>query len=232
MIKLIFIISFITLTSCNEESNNFRDYKYLSVDMKSSNMETSLPKKLWDEIDKVYQHYELTGQYTDTDRGKNEERISKNILNISIFLREKTEKSLGGNNLRLELGNSGSLIDFKDILKDAKIGSFYFNLEMNPFPGNVEEGRWKVFHISGSKKLRIAGQVYGKGCNYFRDVTSFFNKAVHGEGFLVSSKDARHISLLSGTFVFVSSYKGVLYFSHLNVKDSRYEKFQCDRLFK
>lgn len=161
-----------------------------------------------------------------TASGSLKTMLNKNeaeLLPAKVYLIEKNRGILGGNK-SLELGKGGGEIDLSKWLSDKR-GSFYIVFEPQEMP---EGSVLKVYFLSRAKKRRVDGDNVGSGCNTYLDITSYYNKTMKKEGFLANTTDARHLSLLGGTFVFVvTTEKGPLQLTQVSVTDSRYPQLLC-----
>lgn len=224
-----FILLFI-LSSCEFlEVKAPEDVELRKMSMKASVFNPKVPSDLWDKVEEQYNMGGVDEYSEELDRKKTKMDPPKKVFSMKVKLIEKNIGSLSGLNYELDFGSSGNFLDLKDFLNEDKRGSFFLSIDLLPdieFDGQVKPS-FKVFHLSNSKKLKIDGEVHGNGCNEFRDITSFYLAQRAKGGFLVSSKSARHISLLAGTFVFVAVDNETLYFSSLTVTDSRYLNFTC-----
>jgi hypothetical protein len=83
----------------------------------------------------------------------------------------------------------------------------------------------KVFFLSNSPIRSDVGM--GSGCNTYFDITKYWDKAMDGEGLALNTTDFRHLSLTTGTFLFVAPFNGKLRLGRLTLKDSRYRELAC-----
>ena len=199
------------------------------VDLRASVHNPEVPSRLWDQIEEQYSLAQKMDEYSESlDRKKTKISPPKKVFETRVFLSEKTPESLGGKSYELEFGASGNLLDLKDYLSPEKQGSFYLKFALEPLSlgPDATSKAFRVFHLSNVKELKIGKESLGGGCDQYRDITSYFIKNQE-RGFLATSRGARHMSLLAGTFVFVAVEADTLYFSSLTVTDSRFEKFLC-----
>lgn len=226
--NIFFFFLVLILASCLEEGSS-DEIEFQEKDLRSSVRSFSLPVSLWEEIEKTYSDSMVLDEYSESfDISKTNFEIPKKIVGFNVSIREKTPGLIRGRNVRLKFGRSGSLLDLRDYINADKEGSFYFKIELEQSP-NLQKDGFKVFHLTNSKIKKIGKEVAGNGCDEFRDITSQYNKIFTGEGLLVSTTKARHISLLAGSFIFVLVTDQILYFNHLDITDSRYLNFLCRR---
>ncbi|MFK8138069.1 MAG: hypothetical protein AB8E15_06905 [Bdellovibrionales bacterium] len=218
------ILLLVILSSCIEE-DEISDSKYRTISLKSSVSNTDVPSQLWDKLEETFFEKATNDEYSEgMDYKTSKIAIPKKVMDITMLLTEKTTLSLGGYNYRLEFGSSGNRIDLKDYINNDKSGTFYLKFILNPEPIGQ---KFRVFHVSNSKVLKLNSKTLNSGCMQYRDITDYFKKMNNDKGFLISSAQARHIALLGGTFVFVTVQDNVLYFAHIDVTDSRYPDYFC-----
>ncbi|MBL7542278.1 MAG: hypothetical protein JNL11_00610 [Bdellovibrionaceae bacterium] len=117
----------------------------------------------------------------------------------------------------------GGSLDLAKVTSGDK-GTFYLNFNMAEFTNRPAV---KVYFLSNAKKRRVDGEIYGAGCNTYFDVTSAIQKAVSGEGIRFNITDNRHISTLSGHFIFVQIEKDKVYLSQIEFSDSKNRDYLC-----
>lgn len=117
---------------------------------------------------------------------------------VSVFLVEKNPGIVNGQAVKILLPKGGGTVDLSRFISDKK-GSFYVGFD---FPEFAEAKAKKVLFVSGTRKRKIGGQIYGAGCNQFFDITERFFKEMKGEGLKVNTTQERYISVLGGTFLF------------------------------
>jgi hypothetical protein len=218
------------LVSCTAQSIKApEDVEFRAFEMKASVINPKVPTKLWDKIEEQYNTGKIDEYSEELDRKKTKIDPPKKVYEMKVRMIEKNTGSLGGINYELDFGSSGNFIDLKDFLSNENPGSFFFDVDLEPSPISEDavNKSFRVFHLSNAKKLKIAGEVSGGGCDEYRDITSYFLQRKKDGGLLVSGNDARHVSLLAGTFVFVAVENDTLYFSSLSITDSRFPNFIC-----
>lgn len=228
----LFLLSIPTLliSACTPQSIKApEDIELRQVELKASVINPNVPTSLWDKVEEQYNTGKIDEYSEELDRKKTKIDPPKKVYDMKVRLIEKNKGSLGGINYELDMGSSGNFLDLKDFLSSDRPGSFFFDVELEPSPINEDavNKSFRVFHLSNAKKLKIAGEVSGGGCNEYRDVTNYFLQRKKDGGLLVSGNDARHVSLLAGTFVFVAVENDTLYFTSLSVTDTRFPKFIC-----
>lgn len=167
-----------------------------------------IPNQLWDII-------------LDKDIKKDEALII--WLPVSVLLTAKTSGILIHDSIKYEFPRGGGTVDLaKDTNGDR--GTFYLNFVLNEFTNLAAT---KVYFISNAKKRRLDGDVYGAGCNVFHNITGSFFKAQSGNGLKFNITDHRHVSALSGHFIFVQSDKDKVFISHVEFTDTKNRDYLC-----
>ena len=89
----------------------------------------------------------------------------------------------------------------------------------------------RVFFLSWSKQSTKDEEVYGSGCGYFYDVTSYFKKVVFKKGLLLHTNNYRYLDVSAGRFYFVHYGKEKIQLAQVTFTDSSLETRLCpDRL--
>lgn len=179
-----------------------------------------IPTHLWGTLEGLYKDGEAI---SDSMTSAN---IPKRFLAFKVYLVEKTEGVLGGENLEISYPKGGGEIDLKDYVRPGR-RTFHLGFDVE---NEDLADKYKVFYVSGGRKRRIGGEVYGAGCHKYMEISSFFHKAMKGKGLVANTTQQRYVSFLAGTYVIGAHHEGELYLSQLTIKDSRYSELHCSSL--
>ena len=227
--KFAFALSFAlvlaSLTSCQKKEAGWKRESYNEQDLTRSMVEAKLPRSLWEKITAVLHP---AGEAPAKPANAEEDHGSRSALPslfapIKVYLIEKNKGLLFRGNTMIKFGPGGGEIDLKDYVQ-LKNGSFYFVVEFMP---EVEKLDRRVFFLSNSPQRKIGKETLGAGCENYYDVSKAFADAVKGDGFLINTRDGRHVSALGGTYFFAASHEGQLHLAALTIKDSNYKKLSC-----
>jgi hypothetical protein len=157
--------------------------------------------------------------------GDKDEKIDTLIvwLPVEVSFTAKATGILTHEALQYNLPRGGGTLDLSKITAGEK-GTFYLKFNLVEFNN---PSAMKVYFISNAKKRRVDGDVYGAGCNVYFDVTSSFKKLNSGEGIRFNVTNNRHISSLSGHFLFVQADKDKVYLSQVEFNDSKNRDYLC-----
>jgi hypothetical protein len=162
-------------------------------------------------------------QHQEIARAKFEENI---FIGIRVRLIEKTPGILGGKSFEIKSQRAGLNIDFAKYIKGRK-GTFILSFRPE---ADVSPEKTKVYFVSQSRKRKNSGQILGSGCNTFFDLTDYYLKTIMTEGIEVNVTNNRHVSLLSGHFIFLASQDGLVRaLTQLSFTDSTHSDLICDR---
>ncbi len=151
--------------------------------------------------------------------------IKRGLLNIRVDLTQKRGGALH-ENARVVTPLGGGVVDLAELITPVR-GAFFAKIESQLEDGKTPDNM-RVFYVSRAKRRSLSGDTFGAGCNTWMEVTSFFNKAMHLEGFQLYTADQRYLSVLAGTFVVVSFAKEALSVASLTFTDSRYPQVMCE----
>lgn len=183
--------------------------------MSAPSTDVQLPTKLWI----LFENPTLEA------RGESASQKQTEFMGLRVFLYERNNGILNGENHKLLFPPAGGELDLKDFVAD-KSGSFYFIAE--PIT-KIENPDVRVYFLSNSEQRKLGKETYGAGCDHYYDISSAFKSMMSKEGFLINTTDQRHISALGGTYFFVIDDGQKLHLARLTVKDSRYPLLQCKR---
>jgi hypothetical protein len=144
---------------------------------------------------------------------------------LRVYLTEKNPGILRDGNTKIEFGPGGGEIDFRDLVEDHN-GSFYFIAEFVP---DLKDAPVSVFFMSNGIERKIGAETFGAGCKSYFNISTAFDKALKGTGFLVNTTEGRHVAALAGNYFFAAPHEGKLYLASLTIKDSGHKSWQCKR---
>tara|TARA_B110001454_G_C12723326_1_gene436697 strand:+ start:62275 stop:63021 length:747 start_codon:yes stop_codon:yes gene_type:complete len=144
-------------------------------------------------------------------------------LPIEVSFTAKVSGILAHEAIQYNLPRGGGTLDLSKITEGDK-GTFFLKFNLVEFSN---PSAMKVYFVSNGKKRRVDGEVYGAGCNVYFDITSSFQKMNSGEGIRFNITNNRHISALSGHFIFVQPDKDKVYLSQVEFNDSQNKDYLC-----
>lgn len=197
------------------------------IDVRDTPADFKLPAKLWDTL------VSAGGAVTDAGHGKKDEHgaAEKEEKNDTLIVWQPLQVSfsakvagiLAHESVQYNLPRGGGTLDLSKITAGNK-GTFYLKFNLNEFSN---QSAMKVFFVSNGKKRRVDGEIYGAGCNVYFDVTKAFQTVNSSEGMKFNITDNRHISALSGHFIFVQTEKDKVYLSQVEFNDSQNQDYLC-----
>jgi hypothetical protein len=213
--NLFLLIALISSVSCvKHENGKAEDFELVStLDVK---FDLVFPQELWD--------YILTQAPPSVPTDKSAYDIFES-LPMQVELLDSPKEVLGGKNFRFDFKEFGGEIDFNAYLKRDVVGSFKMNFNFQP----AEEGSvMRVFYMSWSKQYSRDDEVFGNGCGYFYDVTSYFKKEVFKNGLKLHTNNYRYFDLMAGRLYFVNYTKYKIQIAQLTLTDTSLEKRMCE----
>lgn len=215
---LLIIPLFIFVLSCDKHENK-KTGEFEIISQPDIKFDLVFPQEMWDEI---LNHAPITITTT-----KSVYELFE-ALSVQVELVDGTKEVLHGKNYRFDLKDFGGEINFDNYLDKSTIGNFkmYFN-----FPEITEESDIRVYFLSWSKQYTKDDEVFGNGCGYFYDVTSYFKKEVFKKGLLLHTNNYRYLDVVGGRLYFVNYGKTKIQISQVTLTDSSLENRMCaDRL--
>jgi len=219
ILKMIAIASLVIVSaSCNkEEVTKKGDFEIINqADMK---FDLVFPQELWDEM--------LKKAPITIDTKKSTYDLYESLF-VQVELVDGSREVLGGKNYRFDFKEFGGEIDWNTYINRENIGNFkvYFN-----FPSLPEGSDMRVYFLSWSKQHTKDEEVFGNGCGYFYDVTSYFKKQVFKNGLLLHSNGYRYLDVTAGRFYFLNYTKEKIQLAQMTFTYSELkERFCADRL--
>ena len=180
------------------------------IEVRETPKDFKIPTPLWDLI-------------LDKDHKKDGDDTLIVWLPVKVFLTAKRPNILIEEKIQYNLPRGGGSIDqSKHTLGDR--GTFYVKFGLDEF-SNPQA--MKIFFISNSKKRRLEGDIYGAGCNVYFDITGGFLQAQKLDGLKYNITDNRHVSALSGHFIFAQIEKDKVYLSQVEFIDTKNRDYLC-----
>lgn len=200
---------------------SWKDHSFYTQDMTHTAIRAALPSSLWDKIKDVLSQQGSPEQ----TYGRAYLTLPSVFVPIRVYLIERNPGILKNGHTEIVFPAGGGELDLRDFVQQ-KSGSFYVAVEFKLSKPEIDP---QVFYLSDAKIRKIAGDRVGAGCDKYFDVSKAFAAAKKGEGFLVNTSDARHISALAGRYFFAANYDGKLFLASLTIFDSSRKELQCDR---
>lgn len=200
----------------SSSEKTWRSYSFVERELRRQPANVQMPSGLWDQLDKFAR---TTGGL------KADDEVETEFVALKAFMIEKNRGILGRENFELRFPVGGGEIDMSDFVQPLK-GSFYFVTEFLP---ETDAKAKKVFFLSNSTERTLVGTTVGAGCDKYYDVTSAFDRAEKGSGFLVNTTEGRHVGALAGTYFFTAYDGGKMKIATLVVRDSRFRTLHCRR---
>lgn len=247
-IKFGLISIFVFLMSSCTKSEKLGESKQLDHDMSRATIDVELPSALWDRIDSTFKSG-IKAKEEPKEEKKSEsksdskpssdlliEEMSKEYVPLTVHLIEKSDNKgiLQGHDHQLYFASGGGVLDLADFVENRR-GSYYLKVDFGrgKYEGDSDPTKdfskenIKVFYLSNSRRRKWEGKIIGSGCTKYFDISSFFEKSMKSEGFLLNTTDHLDVTTLSGSFFFAAQINKTLYISQLSIKDSRFNSLQC-----
>ncbi len=246
---LVLIFSFFLMTACHKKTE---EESIERRKMGEGKVEVTVPTAVWKEIEKDYIQFNLgkKPEAGETEKVEKEEKkpspgaephkmnVDENYLKeltkkrpptdsfpLTVELTEKTEGVLGKKNFILQYPLGGGILELSQFVSERPQGSFYLRIKW-------DEKQWpmkyfKAYFVSRSKMKTMDGKVFGSGCDHFFNLTEYFKSSMKGQGFFLNTNNLRHISLIAGIYYFNVFKDGKIYWSSLEIIDSRHRELLC-----
>lgn len=142
---------------------------------------------------------------------------------ITVILAQKNSGIIKGEAVKISLPKGGGNIDLSQYITGKK-GSFYVGFE---YPAFEAASAKKVVFVSGTRKRKIGGQIFGSGCNQYFDISDKFLKEMKGEGLKVNTTQERYLSVLGGTFLFSAKKDNEVHLTQVTFTNSQFPSLFC-----
>lgn len=197
--------------------------EYKEVKLSEMPEDIKIPSKAWDLLEMKAAHSEAGGK--GGHGGGEAAPSSTNIIfsEVSAFLVQKNPGIVKGEAVKISLPKGGGSIDLAEFISAQK-GTFYVGFDFPAFEGAKVS---KVLFVSGVRKRKIGGQIFGAGCNQFFDITERFFKEMKGEGLKVNTTQERYLGVLGGTFLFAAQKDKNIYIAQVTFRHSEHKPLFC-----
>ncbi len=195
--------------------NHFRVDRFESVKKGELPTDFKIPAKIWDLI-------ELLPGEKSADGPSNRGIF---YSSIKVFLTEKNTHILKSPAYVIDLPRGGGSVDLAQYLTGDP-GTFFVGFEL---PEEFNEGKnLKVFYLSHARKRKIDDRVYGAGCNQYFDISKNFLQMMKTEGIKANTTRQRHLTLLSGHYIFSIVKESQIFLTQVSILDSRHKNLLCE----
>lgn len=161
---------------------------------------------------------------TKDPKSEHDRPFVRHLMVVSTEMTQSRVRALKGP-VQILTPPGGGTVDLADFVTPLK-GAFNMKIRLEN-DHNETQIPTKVYFISQAKDRKIGEDHFGAGCDKYFDVTSFFLKRMAKDGFALYTADQRYLSVIRGTFVFVSYAPDALQLASLTFYDSRYTKWDC-----
>lgn len=207
---MFFCCVFFLLGGC-KDSPGYRVENYKELKLTEMPEDISIPSGAWDALEMQHPGAETSssGQIVFSE--------------INVFLVQKNPGIIQDEAVKIVLPKGGGTLDLAQYVSDKR-GTFYVGFEFPSFEGATEK---KVIFLSGARKRKIGGQIFGAGCNQFFDITDRFFKEMKGEGIKVNTFQERYLSVLGGTFLFSAKKDKEVHIAQVSFRHSGFSPLFC-----
>jgi hypothetical protein len=153
--------------------------------------------------------------------------VVRHLMIVRAELTQEKPRALKGQ-VRIVTPPGGGTVELEDFVTPLK-GAFDLKIFMENEHHEIQEIS-KVYFVSASKKRVLENETFGSGCGKYFDITSFFKNKMLEKGFDLYTANQRYVSVLRGTFVFVTYLPEALQLASLTFLDSRYKSWDCPGL--
>jgi hypothetical protein len=225
----LFLVPILILAAaCHHNKDSLEGVKTTPMDMKEFEEDVVVPQALWKAMESVYMPLALDAEGKSVKEGESGDLLKKrpplDPIPITVYLVEHTPGVLGGQNFELKYPVGGGILDYRVFIPETKNGTFFLKVK---YGAEMDSKYLKVLYLSNAKVRDVGGQPMGNGCSRYFDVTKYWEKQMKGDGLMLNTVDARHISVTAGTLFFVAPANGKLRIAHLSIRDSRHNDLLC-----
>lgn len=180
----------------------------------------TIPSKAWDLLEFKSPEAASSGGHPAEPAAANKNLV---FAEITVILVQKNPGIIKGEAVKISLPKGGGNIDLSHFVSEKK-GTFYVGFEFPQFENATAK---KIVFISGTKKRKIGGQIFGAGCNQYFDISDKFLKEMKGEGIKVNTTQERYLSVLGGTFLFAAKKDNETHMAQVTFKNSQFPYLFC-----
>jgi hypothetical protein len=186
---------------------------------KQSSRDVRLPRPLVKRLEREYR------EFLNKLEVSSKESIKRGLLMLSVELTQEKEGPLH-EDVRVVTPPGGGVVDLADFVTPF-LGAFRVRFNVAHDDGTVPLGM-RVFFVSRAKTRNIGGEDYGAGCNQYMEITTKYYKKIDKQGIEAFTSAQRYVSVLGGTFVFISFEREAMRVGTISFTDSRYLDFLCE----
>lgn len=207
------------LSGCTQDSVFSHRDKITVRSVAEFSQDILIPVQLWDLVE---------GKGTDPASASEGAVTTGNAGNIifaplRVLLFEKNEGVLKSPKMQIDYPLGGGQLDLSEVTT-GKIGTFFIGIEIPEISGLIQT---RVFYVSGARKRKLDGDIYGSGCQLFMDISEKFQSEMKKEGIKVNTSRNRHVSVLAGNFILTAHKDNQILVSQLTVIDSKNSHLLC-----
>lgn len=184
-----------------------------------------LPKSLVSHIEQMYIRQFREGHPDAVE--KDHEVLAKyerELLPVHVWLSPGSGMSVT-EGVRFLLPIGGGEIDFSNYVS-SKRGRFGLGMQVD-LPEGVSSDQLYIFYISQARVRALDKESFGSGCGKFHDISEFWRSQWRAKEIQLYTKDQRYLSVVAGTYVFVSIKAPQIWLAALTLSDSRFKSLQC-----
>lgn len=189
----------------------FEKAKYQELKVSELSPDIKIPSEAWDLLE--------------FKKSEHEEVVAKTPIfsEISVSLVQKNDGIIKNGAVKIFLPKGGGTVDLSQFVEDQG-GTFYVGFDFADFKDAIEK---KVLFVSGARKRKIGGKIFGAGCNQYFDITDSFFKQMKHEGIKVNTTQDRYLSILGGTFLFAAKNSTDIRIAQVTFKNSKTPSLFC-----
>ncbi len=147
------------------------------------------------------------------------------FANIGAHFREKTEGVLNKPDIDVSFPLGGGVLDLDLLSSKNKTGSYYLSFILPP-PSD-EETR-EVYYLSNGRRRKYETLTAGSGCRHLLKLNSKFLEKTEKEPLLLTNYKHLDVTMLAGTFIFVSRQKKNVFLSQITMTSSSLPELLCE----
>lgn len=211
------ILGMLLASAACTETSGYRVEKYFDVNFNELPEDVKIPSAAWDLLEMK------SGAHGDGHGGEAPQSAEISFAEITVFLAQKNPGVVEREAVRIHLSKGGGTIDLAQFIGKQN-GSFYLGFD---FPKFANAKSKKVIFVSGARRRKVNGQIFGAGCNQILDITDRFFKEMAGEGIKVNTTQERYIGVIGGTFLFSAQTEKGIHVAQVTFKNSLLPNLFC-----
>lgn len=222
IIQTFVVVTFLFLGSCTGASHGYQVEVKQEVKITEFTDDIKIPSQAWDLLEfKSHEASPAAGGH-----GAEAPAAAAKALvfsEVTVVLAQKNSGIIKGETVKISLPKGGGNIDLSQYVTGKK-GTFFVGFEFPQFENAIQK---KIVFVSGTKKRKIGGQIFGSGCNQYFDITDKFLKEMKGEGLKVNTTQERYLSVLGGTFLFAAKKEAETHVAQVTFTNSQFPSLFC-----